>query len=73
MAARKFEPDAPFQGIRGAARLTGLSQGYIRGLCRSGQAPCIRVGAEYRINMPLLMRLLAGESVRNIKEGMKIE
>jgi hypothetical protein len=68
MARREFDAAAPFQGIRGTARLTGLSAGYIRGLCRTGQAPCIRVGQEYRINVPALLRLLEGESIRNLKE-----
>lgn len=48
---RKFDPDAPYQGISGASRITGLAQGYIRRLCKSGAAPCLRVGQEYKINM----------------------
>ncbi len=69
MPKRKFNPDAPYQGIPGASRLTGLSQGYVRDLCKSGKAPCLRVGAEYRINMGLFLRLLEGESVASLKEA----
>jgi excisionase family DNA binding protein len=67
MARREFDAAAPFQGIKGAARATGLSQGYVRQLCREGRAPFIKVGGEYRVNVPGLLRLLEGESVANLR------
>lgn len=67
MPKRNFDRDAPFQSIRNTSELTGLAQGFIRAGCRSGTIPCIRVGAEYRVNVPLFRRQLDGESLENLK------
>ncbi len=69
MPKRKFDPDALYQSPAGASVITGLARGHIYDLCRSGKAPCIRVGQEYRICMPAFLRLLEGESIANLKEG----
>ncbi len=50
---KKLNNDAPFQSVRGAAYITGLSAAYIRAGCKDGSIPCIKVGAEYRVNMPV--------------------
>ena len=64
MARRKFDRDAPFQSIRGAAYLTGLSAGFIRAGCRAGTIPCLKIGAEYRVNLPLFRAQLDAQSRR---------
>jgi len=66
MARRKFNPDVPFQPISGASRITGFSTGGIRKRCKDGTIPCIRVGKDYRINMPLWLEQLNQQSM---KEG----
>ena len=58
MATRKFDPEAPFQSIRNTAFLTGLSAGFIRQGCQAGKIPHVRVGGEYRINVPLFLAQL---------------
>lgn len=72
MPKRKFDPDAPYQGISGASRITGLAQGYIRGLCKSGAAPCLRVGQEYKINMALFLQQLEAEAAANMKSEVRL-
>ena len=67
MPRRGFDPDAKYQSITGAARLTGLSQGYIRGLCKNNMCPFVMCGQEYRINMALFTQQLEAESTANFK------
>lgn len=67
MARRTIDLIAPYQSIRGASRISGLAQGYIRAGCRDGTIPCLRVGKEYRINMPLFLQQLEAESTANLK------
>lgn len=62
----EFNPDAVMQPIRYAARLTGLSMKTIRNGCREGTIPHIRIGNDYRVNMPLYIAQLARESRRAI-------
>jgi hypothetical protein len=69
MAKRRFDANAKFQSIRDTSKITGLSVGHIRELCRTRQAPCIMRGQEYRINLPLFLRLLDGESLESLKGG----
>lgn len=70
MPKRRFDPDAPFQSISGASRISGLAQGYIRTLCKNGKAPCLRVGQEYKINMPLFLQQLESEAAASIRKGV---
>lgn len=67
MSKRTLDLEAPFQGLRGASRITGLSIGYLREGCKNGTVPYIMVSTEYRVNVPLLLRMLNGESVANLK------
>ena len=67
MPKRKMNPDAPYQSIAGASRLTGLAQGFIREGCKAGTIPHIMCGSEYRICMPLLLRSLETESAASMK------
>lgn len=67
MPARTLDLTAPYQSIRGASRITGLAQGYLRAGCKRGMIPHIRCGTEYRINMPLLLRQLEAESAANAR------
>lgn len=58
MSRKKIDPAAPFQSIRGAAAVTGLSRYFILKGCQDGTIPHIRVGVDYRINMPLFLAQL---------------
>ena len=62
LGKRLFIKDAPFQSLRGAAYLTGLSVGFLRNGCKAGTVPHLKVGAEYRVNVPLLMQQLEAET-----------
>lgn len=67
MPKRTIDLSATYQSIRGASRISGLAQGYIRAGCKSGTIPCLRVGQEYRINMPLFLQHLEAESAASLK------
>ena len=67
MPKRTIDLSAPYQSIRGASRISGLAQGYIRAGCKNGTIPCLRVGQEYRVNMPLFLQKLEAESAANLK------
>ena len=41
MAKRAFNKDAPFQSLRGASYLTGLSIGFLREGCKKNSIPHI--------------------------------
>ena len=58
MRPRKINKDAVFQSIRGAAEITGLSSKAIREGCKAGRIPHVRVGADYRVDMPNFLALL---------------
>ena len=55
---------APFQRIKEACRITGLSQSYLRAGCKSGAVPHVRVGSTYMVNIPALLRQLGAEAER---------
>ncbi len=59
---KTIDTTAPFQSIRGAAEITGLSKNYIFQGCQDGTIPHIRVGKDYRINMPLFLAQLENRS-----------
>lgn len=61
---KKINPNAPMQPIKGASYLTGLPVDYIRRGCRDGSIPHIRVGTDYRVNMPLFWEKLNRDSLR---------
>lgn len=67
MPKRTFDRDAPYQSIRGAAEITGLSMGSIRAGCKAGKIPFVLCGQEYRICMPLFLQQLEAESAANMK------
>ena len=58
MRPRTINRDAVFQSIRGAADITGISAKAIREGCKAGRIPHIRVGADYRVDMPIFLALL---------------
>ena len=62
MSRRKQNRDSPFQSIAGAAYLTGLSAGFVRKGVRNGSIPHIKVGSDYRVNMPLWLEQLNQQS-----------
>lgn len=69
MARTRPNPDAPFQSITGAARLTGLSRYYIRCGCQDGTIPHIKVGSDFRINMGLWREQLDRQSMEARTNG----
>lgn len=52
---KRIDPAAPYQPINAAAALTGLSRYYILNGCKDGTIPHIRVGVDYRVNMPMFL------------------
>lgn len=58
MRVKAIDRDAIFQPIRGAAEITGFSTKFIRSGCIDGTIPHIRVGCDYRVNMPLYLAQL---------------
>lgn len=68
MPKRTFDRAAPYQSIRGAAEITGLSMGSIRAGCKAGKIPFVLCGQEYRICMPLFLQQLEAEAAGSLKE-----
>lgn len=60
--SKAINPDAPYQSPRATAYLTGLAHGYILQGCKDGTIPHIRVGTDYRINLPAFLEQLDRES-----------
>lgn len=50
----------PFQKIAEASRTTGLSQFFLRRLCRDGKC-CVKSGGTYYVNVPALLRQLGAD------------
>lgn len=71
MPRRKFDPSAPYQGITGMARISGLSPGYIRELCKKGECAYILCGNEYRINKELFLQQLEEKSRESLNQNTK--
>lgn len=61
MRRKEPNPDAPFQRIPDACRITGLSQYYLRNGCRDGSIPHVRSGSTYFVNVPALLRQFGAE------------
>ena len=64
---RMFDPDAPYQSITGASRITGLAQGFIREGCKQGVIPHIKCGSEYRVCMALFLQQLETEAADSVR------
>ena len=69
MAKRSFDREAPYQSLRGASCLTGLSIGYLRDGCKQKTIPHVMAGKEYRVCMPLLLRQLEAEAAASVGGG----
>ncbi|RKJ38162.1 hypothetical protein D7X94_17460 [Acutalibacter sp. 1XD8-33] len=48
----------PFMKIKDAARVTGLSQYYLRNGCKDGSVPHVKSGTVYLVNVPRLLEKL---------------
>lgn len=59
-------PDAPFQTIPDASRITGLSTYFLRRGCIDGTVPHIKSGSTYMINVPALLKKL--DAISNLGE-----
>lgn len=55
---KEIDPKARYQSVRGAAEITGLSRHFILNGCKAGTVPHIKVGVDYRIDMPLFFQQL---------------
>lgn len=71
MPKRTTDLTAPYQSIRNASYLTGLSQGSIRAGCKNGSIPHAKVGCEYCVNVPLLLEILEKQSKANLNPDTK--
>lgn len=60
----QLDLNAVLQPLNGAAIITGLSTKYLRQGCINGEIPHVRIGLDYRINMPLFLEQL-NEASRN--------
>lgn len=67
MNKKVFNPDAVYQSISNTARITGMSQKWLRSKVKSGELKHIMVGSEYRVNMPALWQYL--DELATVKEG----
>ena len=65
MRRKEINTNAMFQRYRGAAAITGLSYKYIRDGCLNGTIPCIMVGSDRLVNMPLFLKQLDESSRGN--------
>ena len=48
----------PFLKIKDAAKVTGLSQHYLRNGCKDGSIPHIKSGTVYFVSVPALLKQL---------------
>lgn len=55
---KKIDRDAPFQKIKQASLITGLSMYCLRNGCKNGTVPHIKSGGVYYINVPALLHAL---------------
>ena len=56
MARTKKEiNETPFMSIREAARSTGLSESFLRGMQKRGALPGVYAGRKYCVNVPALL------------------
>lgn len=62
MRPKTIDPAARFQPITGAAKITGLSRNFIREGCKAGTIPHIKVGSDFRVDMPRWFEQLEGGS-----------
>lgn len=63
MGKRIVDKSAPYQGLRTAAALSGLSVQYLREGCRAGRIAHIMAGREYRVYVPALLNQLEAEAL----------
>ncbi len=61
MNKNQHTENAPFCSIREASMRTGLSIGYLRTGCQTGNVPHIKVGKNYLVNIPALLKKLNAE------------
>ena len=71
MKRRQTDPDAPFQTIEVAARVTGLSRDFIRRGVKAGEIPAIRSGsssnAPYLVDTVLFLEQLHREASEGVR------
>ena len=60
--AKNTDLTAPFLSPAGAARVTGMSVKWIREGCKAGTVPHLRVGTDFRVNVPALLEMLDRQS-----------
>ena len=62
----QVNPDAPFQKIPDACRITGLSTYFLRRGCIDGTVPHVKSGSTYMVNVPALLKKL--DAISNLGE-----
>ena len=62
----QVNPDAPFQRIPDACRITGLSTYFLRRGCIDGTVPHAKSGSTCMINVPALLKKL--DAISNLGE-----
>lgn len=58
MQTKIISQQTPFMKINAAAKVTGLSQYYLRKGCKDGSVPHVMSGTVYNVNVPALLRKL---------------
>ena len=58
MQTKIINQQTPFMKINAAAKVTGLSQYYLRKGCKDGSVPHVMSGTVYNVNVPALLRKL---------------
>ena len=53
--------DAIYQSVRNTARITGMSEYYLRTLKKDSKLPGIMVGRKFMVNVPSLLKQFAAE------------
>lgn len=60
-------PQKPYLAIKELAKMTGVSEYYIRNLISKGKIPYLPVGKKFLINYKDFMEFLKNESLKNLK------
>lgn len=58
----KAQEPTPFCTIPEAARRSGLSEFFVRKLCRNGEIPCVKVGVKYLIPFDAMVEAVNGRA-----------
>ena len=60
---KTVDPNARYQPLNSAARMSVLSRAFILKGCKSGEVPHIKVGSDFRVDYPAWMAKMSREVV----------